>query len=340
MLASREKLACALATVVALGALSAATALGQDPAANRQTVSVGLGTTEPGVPAGSELAIEWQNPDDPNAKPYAVETIVIRFPTGTVIDTSVPEQCKASDAELMASGASACPKDSVVGRGKVVTDSGSPGVPPRLTENTLTQFNNDGELIGLAESQDPPTRVVTRSKLEGTLLTIPVPFLPGGPPDNALAFKTLMTSGAPYVRNGRAYARTPSSCPASGAWTGTIDFLYRDGVSQRVPTSVPCRPGAVVDVKPPVIRVRGVPRKYCTRRGFRVRARAVDSSPLRRLAVYLDGRQVHAGRRARVDQLIRAGRLRPGRHRVSVTARDLVGNLARSTRIFRRCGDS
>jgi hypothetical protein len=237
----------------------------------------------------------------------------------------------------MASGAAACPAGSIVARGKVVTDSGSPGVLPRLTENTLTQFNNEGELIGLAESQDPPTRVVTRSKFEGTVLTIPVPFLPGGPPDNALAFKSLRTSGAPYLRGGRTYARTPSTCPGSGNWTGSIDFLYRDGVSQRVETRTPCRAGAVTDTQPPAIRVRGVPRKYCTSRRFRLRARVRDDSPLRHVAVYLDGRQVGASRRSRVRQVIRADRLRAGRHRVSVTARDSVGNLARSTRSFRRC---
>ena len=93
----------------------------------------------------------------------------------------------------------------------------------------------------------------------------------------------------------------------------------------------------MADRQPPAISLRGVPRKYCTSHRFRLRARVRDDSTLRRVAVYLDGRQVRASRASRVRLLVRADRLRPGRHRLSVTARDSVGNLARVSRSFRRC---
>jgi len=35
--------------------------------------------------------------------------------------------------------------------------------------------------------------------------------------------------------------RTPPSCPASGAWTTTAVFSYRDGSSQELAAATPCR---------------------------------------------------------------------------------------------------
>jgi hypothetical protein len=230
---------------VALAVLWLAVAGGADAATtDRQTARLGLTTTEPGAPTGTSLAIEFRNPAEPAGKPHTVASIVVRLAPGSVIDTSVPEQCKASDLDLMLRGAAACPAGSRVGDGALVSDSGSPGVIPRYGENTLTTFNNEDELIGLAESSNPPTRFVSRSRISGSTITIEFPALPGNPPpDPYLAYKTFRSSSMPIVRAGRAYARTPPSCPAGGRWIGSLTFTYRDGVSQRVLTRPHCRPG-------------------------------------------------------------------------------------------------
>jgi hypothetical protein len=39
----------------------------------------------------------------------------------------------------------------------------------------------------------------------------------------------------------RAYMRTPPSCPATGAWTTTVVFIYRDGSTQELTAATPCR---------------------------------------------------------------------------------------------------
>ena len=39
----------------------------------------------------------------------------------------------------------------------------------------------------------------------------------------------------------RAYMRTPPSCPATGAWTTTVLFSYRDGSTQQLAAATPCR---------------------------------------------------------------------------------------------------
>ena len=129
-----------------------------------------------------------------------------------------------------------------------MSDTGSSGGAPRFNENRLDNFNNDGELIGVADAEDiPPVpplgRVVSRSKISGTSTTVEFPSFPGNPPpDNFTAIKTLRTSGPAFVKGNRTALRTPPTCPSSGHWTNTLVFTYRDGVSQTVESPSPCRP--------------------------------------------------------------------------------------------------
>jgi len=111
----------------------------------------------------------------------------------------------------------------------------------------VKNFNNEGELVGVATSTNAPvipglTRIVTRSKISENTITfvLPGPFPGMGPPDDYTAMKSLRVAGPPIVRNGRAYSLTPPTCPASGQWTGSATFEYLDGVSQTVESNVPC----------------------------------------------------------------------------------------------------
>src|SRR5919197_1087933 len=99
----RGRSAIAGALITALGLAGSAAA------ADRQSVSASLTTSAPGTSTGSRLFMEWRNPADPSAKPYAVDTIVIQLAPGTHVDFSALPKCTASDAELMARGAAACP---------------------------------------------------------------------------------------------------------------------------------------------------------------------------------------------------------------------------------------
>lgn len=239
------------AGIAAATILSAALVAGGAPAVvaqdagdgDRQQVRYEFTTTTPGSPTGNLLELVFVNPADPAAKPPSVARIVIEAPPGTTIDTAVAERCRASDAELIAQGASACPVASRVGEGELITDTGSPGLVPRFGINALTNFNGEEELIGLAESTEPPTRVVSRSKIEGRTVTIEVPALPGAPPpDPFLAFKSLKVAGGAVVSGDRAAMRTPPSCPAQRHWIAALTFTYRDGVVQREEVAVPCSP--------------------------------------------------------------------------------------------------
>jgi hypothetical protein len=82
------------------------------------------------------------------------------------------------------------------------------------------------------------------------------------------------------------------------------------------------------------VRGRG---RSCTRRDFRARVRIRDRSALSYARLTLDGRRKLNTRRKSFGVRIRASRLRSGRHRITVAARDSAGNRrVRSVR-FTRC---
>lgn len=346
----------ALALLVA-APLAAAAAQQQEPP--RQAVSIGFGTTEPGDAAGGHLNVEIRDPADPDAKPPTLAQIVIDYPEGTRFDFSVPEHCAASDAELMRDGAAACPPGSIVARGALQTDNGSPGGFPRYTDNALTTFvSGEGQLVTLSESQDPQTRVVSRSRVDGRRATLDYPLVPSPtPPEPYLSYRSLKLTALRVVKGDRSYVRTPEAC-ATGAWRGMMTFTYRDGVIQQVPTSVPCRtsgepaftsggPGSSDfvddppfvephDAGPPRVRLRGVPRR-CVKRSFVVRVQVTGESPLRHAVIEVDGRRVALRRSGTFRFRVPVRRLGRGRHLLEVIARDRAGDLGAATKRFRRC---
>ncbi len=174
----------------------------------RQTAAYTFTTSTPGAPTGYRFAVDFQNPTDPSGKPYSVAEWIIELPAGTTLDNQAIPQCTASDAQLYAQGASACPAASRVGGGTIITDFGSPGGLPRYGDNTVSQFNGNHEYIGYAETQNPPTRAVSRTAINGETLTSPIPTFPGfPPPDPYLAFRSVRLSGPAIVNDGRATAQ-------------------------------------------------------------------------------------------------------------------------------------
>ena len=303
---------------------------------SRQVASLGTTSTSPGSPTGSHFEVEWGDPADSDAQAPGVETMIIQLPAGSKIDSGALPRCQASDAELMASGASACPAASRIGSGLLVSDAGPNSPVPRYTENAVTIFNGPDEQIAFAETKTPPTiRAVGRTMIEGATLRAEIPSFPqGAPPDLSLvSLKRLSFKFDRIVRDGRAYARTPPRCPATASWTTALTFIYRDGVRERILADSPCH----ADRIRPHVTIRGVPRQECLRRARRVRVRVADQSPLRRVLLRVDRRRLRRTDRARFSARIPLGRLDAGAHRLSVVAVDAAGNVAREARRFRRC---
>ena len=334
MFKPRIAAATAVALVLALGAEAGA----QSDAA-RQTYSDRFTTDEPGASTGRAYAIDYFRPEDRNAKPHAFSHLQVELADGARFDTSAIPQCTASDAQLMASGPSACPADTKVGTDETVVDTGFSG-PGRFFTTDFHFFNNKDELILLAMVRENGARVVVRGKIGRNTLDIDNPMIPGTPPDGGAA-KSQRGTFFPRASRGRAYITTPARCPSSGYWVNKVNYTYRDGVRQTSESRSPCRQAGSagsrrLDRRRPAIRVARIARR-CVTRSFRARVRVADESELRWVKVALGRRTLATSRRKRLAVRIPARRLRPGRHRIRVAAVDEHGNRARRVFLFRRC---
>jgi len=241
-----------LALLVAAAAATPSIAAAAPYQARRQSAKVAFGSPAPHAASSLSVAIDYFNPDDRRAKPYAVHVVVIRLQKGTRIDTSVPERCTASDQELTSAGTAACPPGSRVGGGTIDLDDGLMAGPfPRIVKNRVDILNNRRELILLTETTNtpgPPVRAVAREPItNGDTLTAEAPPLPGQPPpDSYTAIKRVRTTLKRVVRGRRAFLTTPPRCWWARTWTNRTDFTYRDGVEQSVVNRIRCksrRPG-------------------------------------------------------------------------------------------------
>ena len=330
---AKAGLIVALASACVLAPAAPALAQG----ASRQSATVLFSEQAPAAPTGATVKIRYRDPAGDASKPPAVQRIVTAFAPGTVVDTTVPATCAASDAALMSEGVDACPPQSLVGQGSVTLDTGVEG--SRFLVNDLALLNNAGELIMLTtvRGSSPPARAVVRGKVMGNRIVSEIPPIPGGPPDGFTAIRDVdFTIARIFDRVGgedRAYLFTPPACPTDRRFANAFSFSYRDGVTQEVPSPSAC---TQLDRTPPRIKLAGVPRNRCVKRGTRARIRVLDSSELR-VGVRLNGRRVVVTRLKRVVVRLRRPALRRGRNRLTITARDAAGNRARFTRRFVRC---
>lgn len=286
--------------------------------------------------------IDWVNPDDPEGKPQSFSHLHVALAKGTRFDTSAVPYCEASDAELMVAGASACPPESRVAGDSTLVDTGFPD-PGHYFTADIDFLNNKDELIVLATVRENGLRVVLRGQVGENTIDLDVPILPGTPPDGGAA-KHQIGQWDPHssVRDGKQlnYLTTPPSCPASGYWINRVTYTYRDGVTQTAESRSPCKRSgepSKADKRAPRIRAAGIPRR-CATRAFRARLRIADTSRLRSVRVRVGGRRIATSSRKRVSVRIPVGRLRAGRHTISVTATDAAGNRSQRKLSFRRCG--
>jgi hypothetical protein len=329
----------ATATALAVVALAAqASAVSEAP---RQIYSDRFTTDVPGAAAGRTYAIDWVNPDDPDGKPHSFSHLRVELAEGARFDTSAVPYCEASDAELMAVGASACPPESKVATDETLVDTGFPG-PGRYFTSDIVFFNDKDELIVLATVRENGARVVLRGQVGENTIDLDVPLLPGTPPDGGAA-KRQRGQWEPRasVRDGNQvnYLTTPPTCPESGFWINRVTYTYRDGITQTAESKSPCKlPGEPpADERAPRIRAAGIPRR-CGTRPFRARFRIVDASRLRSVRVRLDRRRIATSRRKRLSVRVPVRRLPAGRHTISVAAIDIAGNRSERRFGFRRCG--
>lgn len=332
-LASYTRRSCSPAIGLALWLLSAGVA-----SAQQSDFSLKFATETAHATTAMHLQIVYRNPAAPNGKPSPIRHLVTMAPFGTRFNLTIP-RCTASDQEIMAQGPSACPAGSQVGTGTLTAITGfGPPIDPYPTDVTI--FNTGEGVVEIVRDQRTgATLADDRLQIKGNAMIGNPPAIPGGPPDGQTAVREIDFTFPASSH----YITTPPSCPG-GVWTSNASFTFADGTTQHVASATPCRPsadsgghahsGGRTQAR---IRVAGVPRR-CARRAFTARVRIRDRSALKLVQVRLDGRLMFTTRRKRFGVRIHARSLRPGRHRLSVIARDAAGNRARKTVRFWRCG--
>jgi hypothetical protein len=88
--------------------------------------------------------------------------------------------------------------------------------------------------------------------------------------------------------------------------------------------------------KPPKIAITGVPAKSCVKRAFTARVK-ITTATLGTVRVMLDNRDLRRLHRKSFAIRVPAGRLKPGRHRLTVRASQRVGPKGSRSAPFRRC---
>jgi hypothetical protein len=215
---------------------------------SRQQSTSALTENRAGKPTAERFAVDYRNPDDPQARPPAVRKVKTILPRGARYRTWVPGSCTASDAELTAVGGAACPPASAIGGGVVTVDTGVPG-PARFVVADVEFFNNhtdpDGEFIYLNTVRGSGARTVIRADLSRRTRVTNVEPLPGTPPDGGAIDTADVTVDEVTRKVGdkrRAYITTPRRCAKRRHWTARVRFTYEDGVTQTQKTRRRCIP--------------------------------------------------------------------------------------------------
>ena len=173
--------------------------------------------------------------------------LTFTFPPGMRIDTSVPGQCTATDAELTARGPAACPADSRIGDGTTEGLFFAPVTHAFLVDHYthhLDVMNNANEQILLVQSEGW-TVVRGHFQRDGSIEFKSPTCFPAPPTgecaDDYILQLASATSIPAFTRpDGRSYATTSAGCPSSGHWETTISFWWADGTSDRVASPQAC----------------------------------------------------------------------------------------------------
>ena len=229
-----------LCVLVALGAaLTVGTGSVQGGETDRATYDFTLGAKRPDRPSALSLHVQFRHPDDPDAKPPALDAAVLGLPAGMVVDDEAVPRCDATDDDFQIQGRNACPPETEVGQGAVTVMMGLPADPQTLD---IVAFNGDGELIEVVFFPGGLVAGIDRVAIEDGRLVPHPPAPPGGPPDGRTAIRELKLEIPRRIGpDGDPYVATPPRC-RRGTWTSRAQFGFADGGETSVASRTPCRP--------------------------------------------------------------------------------------------------
>jgi hypothetical protein len=198
------------------------------------TLTFTFSSKVPGSPSGFDSLATFSDPGEPVGKPKELVRINVRFHPGTRIDTAALPRCRASDTDVQRRALRACPASTRLG---IVHAVGVISTGARF--NPVGHLFNARRAIIVVVTVDG--RYITSFRDDLTRDTLRVNFrLPPGV--SLIRFKPhIPRHFRKRAGKRRAYIRTPPSCPATGVWTTTVLFSYRDGSTQDLSAATPCR---------------------------------------------------------------------------------------------------
>jgi hypothetical protein len=198
------------------------------------TVTFTYSSKIPDSPSGFDSYATFSDPGEPGGKPKELIRIKVGFHPGTRIDTAALPRCKASDRNVRLFGLRACPASTSLG---IVHAVGVISTGQRL--NPVGHLFNARRAIIVVVTVDGRYITSFRDDLTRDTLTVNFRIPPG---ISLIRFKPhIPRHFRKRAGKRRAYLRTPPSCPATGAWTTTVVFSYRDGSAQELSAATPCR---------------------------------------------------------------------------------------------------
>jgi hypothetical protein len=245
-----RKAGVALNLVAALCAVFASSASAKPGTGPRETVDQTYTTKKPNTATGAGFTGVYHAANDPKGNPPYMRKMVFYPPQGTRYDTSVQDRCTATDIELEARGAAACPAGSKIGAGHtkgIIYEPVGNAFAFTTFDNPVDILNNAGEQIMVISSGGLGYTVVRgRMQPDGSVefaapTCFPVP--PAGVPcarDHVLQLGS-STSMPVHTKGQRAYWTTPPTCPKRGYWRTRVRFWWADGSTDTVPTDQPCK---------------------------------------------------------------------------------------------------
>jgi hypothetical protein len=274
---------------VAVAATLAVAATVQGGETDRAAYDFKLSAKTPSTPSGLSVHVVLKHPDDPEAKPPALDGAELGLPPGMKIDDSAVPRCEATDDDFQMQGRDACPADTQVGEGAVTVMTGVPPADPQTLD--IVAFNGEGEVVEVVFFPDTNAVAgIDRVTIEDDRLVAHPPSPPGGPPDGRTAIRELKLEVPRRLGpNGDPYVTTPPDC-ANGAWLSRGHFEFADGGQTVVPSESSCEPQAAVH---PGVEVSVAPRR--TRVGrrstFQIEVSSADARCIRRARVRLGKRR-------------------------------------------------
>jgi hypothetical protein len=218
-----------LAAAVACGATGVALASPQFTS----TVTFTYSSKVPRSPSGFDSFATFSDPGELGGKPKELIRIRVGFHPGTRIDTAALPRCRASDRKVQLLGLRACPGSTRLGivHAEGVVSSG-------LHFNPVGHLFNAKRAIIVVATIGGRYATSFRDDLTRNTLTVNFRLPPG---ISFVKFKPHIPTHFRRLGGKRkAYMRTPPSCPATGVWTTTVVFIFRDGSTDEHSAPTPC----------------------------------------------------------------------------------------------------